>query len=140
MPPSSTASNRRPRAAINSENAFWYEGAAQGELRVQMCADCQQLRHPPLPMCARCNSRNRTWIVASGRGEIYSYVVHHHPPVRGMDTPFVVLVVELEEGIRVVGNLVDGREAPFDIGTPVEAVFVADPGDDRVLPQWRIAR
>jgi uncharacterized OB-fold protein len=82
---------------------------------------------------------HRTWVVCSGRGHIHSYVVHHQPPVRGMETPFVVVLVELEEGIRVIGNLLDGPGADFAIGTPVQVAFVADDGDDRVLPQWRIA-
>jgi uncharacterized OB-fold protein len=132
-------SDRRPRGAVTDETRFWYEGAEAGELRVQACADCGRLRHPPAPMCAACRSTNRTWVVSSGRGEVYSWVTHHHPPVRGMETPFVVVLVALDEGIRVVGNLLDGPGADFDIGTPVEVCFEADPGDDRVLPQWRIA-
>ena len=130
---------RRPRPAVNRDIAFWFEGASAGELRIQQCADCGALRHPPSPMCPRCNARNRTWIVASGTGEIYSYVVHHQPAVVGMPSPFVVVVVELAEGPRVVGNLLDGPDASFSIGDAVELVFAADPGDDLVLPHWRLA-
>lgn len=130
---------RRPRPAVNRDNAFFFDGAHEGELRIQQCADCGTLRHPPSPMCPQCNSRNRTWIVASGAGEIYSYVVHHHPPVAGFRSPFVVVLVELAEGPRVVGNLLNGPDASFSIGDAVELTFAADPGDDLVLPHWKLA-
>jgi hypothetical protein len=129
----------RPRSGVNEDNEFWYEGIEQRELRIQSCADCGRLRHPPCPMCAACHSLNRSWVVASGRGVIYSYVVHHHPPVVGLDTPYVVVLVELEEGIRVVGNLLDGPHAGVAIGSPVELCFTADPRGGAVLPQWRLA-
>src|SRR5262249_59016173 len=96
-------------------------------------------RPPPCPMCAACQSLNRSWVVASGRGVVYSYVVHHYPPVAGLDAPYVVVLVELEEGIRVVGNLLDGPYAGVTIGSPVELCFAADSADADVLPQWRLA-
>ena len=99
---------RPPRPTMNADSSFFWEGAEKHELRIQRCADCQALRHPPQPMCAACNSPRWESIRASGRGEIYSYVVHHHPPVYGLETPFAVALVELEEG-RILLDGVDTR-------------------------------
>jgi uncharacterized OB-fold protein len=87
-------------------------------------------------MCPRCGATDPTYIVASGRGEVYSYVVHHHPPVPGREPPFVVALVELEEGVRVLGELQDIDPDRVRIGLPVEIVF--DRIDDELtLPAWR---
>ena len=72
----------------------------------------------------------------SGRGEIYSFVVHHHPPVYGLETPFAIALVELEEGTRIVGNLADIAPADVRIGLPVAVNFVRV-DDAWTLPQWR---
>ncbi|MEV5897224.1 bifunctional MaoC family dehydratase N-terminal/OB-fold nucleic acid binding domain-containing protein [Nonomuraea fuscirosea] len=121
--------------AVNQDTAFFWEGAKQGELRVQCCADCGELRHPPGPMCPRCRSANRSHTVASGAGTLYSYVVHHHPPVPGRETPFVVGVVELPEGVRIVGNVVDCPIGEVEIGMRLRVTYRAM--DDRlVLPVW----
>lgn len=128
-----------PRPPVNRDTAFFWEGTRRGELRIQRCAACGALRHPPLPACSACGSFERDFVVASGRGRIYSFVVHHHPPVPGPGTPFVVVLVQLEEGTRLVGNLLDADPASVEIGREVVVEFVPA-GDDLVLPQWRLAR
>jgi uncharacterized protein len=60
----------------------------------------RELRHPPGPMCPSCRSTDWDWQVASGRGTCYSYAVHHHPPLPGIDPPHTVVLVDLEEGVR----------------------------------------
>lgn len=120
------------------DTLFFWEGADEGELRIQRCADCGTLRHPPGPMCPACHSVNRDYVVASGRGEVHSYVVHHHPPVPGRTTPFVVAVVELPEGVRVVGNVIGCSPGEVRIGMPVELTF-QKMDDELTLPQWRPA-
>lgn len=123
------------RPVVNRDTAFFWEGTAAGELRVQRCGACHALRHPPGPMCPRCGATNPSYVVASGCGEVHSYVVHHHPPVPGREPPFVVALVELEEGVRVLGELHTDPEL-VRIGMPVEVVF--DRIDDElVLPAWR---
>jgi uncharacterized OB-fold protein len=124
---------------------FW-EGTAAGELRVQACADCGAWAHPPRPMCPACRSVRRTWVVTSGRGRIWSFVVAHPPllPAYSLLAPYNVVIVELEEDplIRFVGNLVAGADGPINeidpativIGQPVLVVFQAV--DDVVLPRW----
>ena len=96
---------RPPRPAVGHDTAFFWDGVAAGELRVQRCAECGALRHPPGPMCPRCHATKRDHVVACGRGVVHSYVVHHHPPVPGTRSPYAVALVELEEGVRMVGDL-----------------------------------
>lgn len=123
------------RPAVNRDTAFFWEGTARGELRIQRCEACGALRHPPGPMCPSCNETRRGHVVASGLGEVYSYVVHHHPPVPGRTLPFVVALVELEEGVRLMAEL----EAPPEevrIGLPVRIAFSAV-DDELTMPVWR---
>ena len=127
---------RRPRPTMNADSAFFWEGVEKGELRIQRCQPCGTLRHPPRPMCSSCQSLEWDHVTASGRGEVYSFVVHHHPPVPGLDPPFAVAVVELEEGTRIVGNVIEIDPANVCIGMPVEVRFVRV-HDEWTLPLWR---
>ncbi|HEX2315973.1 MAG TPA: OB-fold domain-containing protein [Thermomonospora sp.] len=131
--PSSGGSPLRP--AIGLDTRFFWEGAHKGELRIQRCADCGALRHPPGPMCPHCHSVNRDHTVASGRGVVHSYVVHHHPPVPGRTPPYAVALIELEEGVRMVGNVLGCPPEDVAIGMPVTVTFERI-DDDLVLPQW----
>ncbi|GAA4227487.1 hypothetical protein FHR32_001521 [Streptosporangium album] len=123
------------RPAVNGDTAFFWEGVAKGELRIQSCADCGELRHPPGPVCPSCRSANRTHLVAGGEGELYSYVVHHNPPVPGLKAPFVVAVVELPEGVRIVGNVVDCPPEEVGIGMPLRVTY-RQMDDELILPMW----
>lgn len=120
---------------IGLDTKFFWDGVNDGELRVQSCADCGALRHPPGPMCPSCHSTNRTFRKASGRGVVHSFVVHHHPPVPGRTPPYVVAVVELEEGVRILGNVIGCEPSEVEVGMPVRVVFQRM-DDDLVLPQW----
>lgn len=124
---------------MNQDTRFFWAGAKAGELRIQRCGDCGKLRHPPGPMCPHCHSGSHDYVVAAGRGEVFTYVVHHHPPVPGRTAPFVVAVVELPEGVRVTGNVLGVPPDQVSVGMPVEVVFERV-DDDLVLPQWRPAQ
>jgi uncharacterized protein len=125
---------------------FW-RYAAQGELRVQACADCGEPRFPPRPCCPHCQSFASEWRPVSGRGRIWSYVVPHPPLLADYAalSPYNVVVVELEDAprIRLVGNVVTHAGAPLDslpvdrirIGARVQVVF-----DGGGLPQWVLER
>jgi uncharacterized OB-fold protein len=133
-----SSERRKPyplRPAVNRDTAFFWEGVAVGELRIQKCGDCGELRHPPGPVCPACRSTNRTHLVASGIGEVYSFVVHHNPPVPGRETPYVVAVVELPEGVRIVGNVVDCPPAEVGIGMPLRVTY-RQMDDELTLPVW----
>jgi uncharacterized OB-fold protein len=123
------------RPVVSRDTAFFWEGAAAGELRIQRCGGCGALRHPPGPMCPGCGAAKPEYIVAAGTGEVYSYVVQHHPPVPGKSLPIVVALVQLAEGVRMVGELQASPER-VRVGLPVRVEF-ARVDDTLTLPAWR---
>jgi uncharacterized OB-fold protein/acyl dehydratase len=146
--PSSSSSSASPvtsdpgstmRPQVTPDTAFFWAGTAVGELRVQRCCHCGALRHPPGPMCPACGEgSDGGYIVAAGTGEVYSYIVHHHPPVPGKRLPMVVALVQLPEGVRMVGELPGTDPARVRIGLPVRTTFVRV-DDDLTLPAWQPA-
>jgi uncharacterized OB-fold protein/acyl dehydratase len=126
------------RPAISQDTAFFWEGTAAGELRIQHCPACGRLRHPPGPMCPSCGADKQDWIVAAGEGTVFSYVVHHHPKVPGKQLPFVVALVELDEGVRMLGELIEVDPGDVSVGLPVR-IALTRIDDELTLPFWRPA-
>jgi len=124
------------RPVVSRDTAFFWDGTAVGELRIQRCGGCGALRHPPGPMCPGCGAAKPEYIVAAGTGEVYSYVVQHHPPVPGKSLPIVVALVQLTEGVRMVGELLHVSPERVRIGMPVRVEFV-HVDDTLTLPAWR---
>jgi hypothetical protein len=124
------------RPAVSPDTRFFWAGTAAGELRIQRCGECGALRHPPGPMCPACGAARPDYVVAAGTGEVYSYVVHHHPPVPGRDLPIVIALVALPEGVRMVGELLGVSPERAAVGLPVTVSFVRV-DDDLTLPAWR---
>ena len=120
----------RPAPPVGRDNAYFWEGVEAGELRIQKCNACGVLRHPPAPLCDRCGSSDLGHVVASGRGVVYSHVTHHYPRLPGVELPHTVLLVELEEGVRLVSELSGSGTAPgpVRIGMPVQVAFTEVPG------------
>lgn len=126
---------------VGHDDAFFWEGAAAGRLLVQRCATCGELRHPPGPMCPRCHSLEWDTVASSGHGRVLSWILSHHP-TRPDDEPRVVVLVALDEGTRLVSNLIDGPDLtgpdrPTLNGRRVSVTFVDHEGT--VLPQFRLA-
>ncbi|MGP4019644.1 bifunctional MaoC family dehydratase N-terminal/OB-fold nucleic acid binding domain-containing protein [Saccharopolyspora sp. 5N708] len=136
-PQQQSASTDVIRPAINQDTAYFWAGTAAGELRIQRCGQCGLLRHPPGPMCPECGATKRTCLISAGRGEVYSYVVHHHPPVPGKQLPLVVALVELDEGVRMLGELRGVDPEHVEIGQRVVVEFQRI-DDELVLPGWRL--
>jgi uncharacterized OB-fold protein len=135
-PVAGTPKARRPRPSISKDTEFFWDGANCGELLIQRCTSCGTLRHPPRPGCGNCGSLDWDTIQSSGRGEVYSYVIYHHPPLPGFETPFAVGLIELDEGVRILSNVIEMPLDEITIGMPVEVTFVAvDP--DLTLPMFR---
>jgi uncharacterized OB-fold protein/acyl dehydratase len=127
------------RPLVSQDTAFFWEGTQAGELRIQHCPECGNLRHPPGPMCPTCGCEKPDYVVASGRGTVFSFVVHHAPRVPGKTLPFVVALVELEEGVRMLAELVDVDPASVRIDMPVELALTKI-DDDLTMPFWRPVR
>jgi hypothetical protein len=117
--------------------AFW-DFCAQEELRFQRCAGCGTWRHLPRLRCAKCGSPEFAWERSSGRGRVYSWTVTHQAPLRvfAAKAPYAVLVVELDEGVRMVAGLVDASPAELRLDLPVEVVFERIT-PEAALPQFR---
>ncbi len=128
----------RPRPAVNQDTAFFWEGLREGRLLVSACGACGALRHPPEPMCPRCRSLEWRRVECSGRGTLHSYAVAHHPPIPPFAYPHPIALVDLEEGVRIVGELAGVSPGEIRIGMPLRAVFEpAAPDDDLVVPRFR---
>lgn len=120
------------------DTKFFWDALKDGKLLIQRCKGCQTLRHPPRPMCPRCNALTWDTIEASGKGEVYSFVLPRHPRWPWFDETYVVALVQLEEGVRIVSNLNDVDAAEVTIGMPVEAYV--ERFDNVSLPQFRPRR
>ena len=121
--------------SINTDTAFFWEGAKQHRLLVQQCTDCMKLRHPPGPACPFCHSLNWEPTELSGRGTLFSYTVPVHPKPPGFEEPVPAIVVELEEGVRLISNT-DVDPGSLRIGEPLEVYFL-DQEEDWTVPQFR---
>jgi uncharacterized protein len=124
------------RPVVSPDTAFFWAGTARHELRIQRCGGCGTLRHPPGPMCPVCGFARPEYDVAAGTGEVYSYVVHHHPPVPGRQLPIVIALVQLTEGVRMVGELLGADPERVRIGLPVRVTF-AEVDGELTLPAWQ---
>lgn len=127
-----------PRPDLDTQ-PFW-DGCDEGKFLVPRCRACAATRWPPGPMCPECQSQDTEWIESSGRGKVYTWVVATHPvdPVLADQVPYVVGMIELEEGVRVVGNVEGCDPGEVTAEMPVELVF-ADLGNGRRLPNFRKA-
>jgi uncharacterized OB-fold protein/acyl dehydratase len=128
----------RPRPGTTHDQLFWFEGLQQGKLLIQQCAVCGLLRHPPGPMCRDCHSLEWTTLEASGGGTIHSFVVVHYPQIPSLDYPNQVVLVDLDEGVRIVANTFEMSREQLVIGTRVQLV-VQHCDDDLSLPFFKVA-
>ncbi|MCW2651922.1 MAG: 3-oxo-4,17-pregnadiene-20-carboxyl-CoA hydratase alpha subunit [Mycobacterium sp.] len=127
---------RMIRPASSRDTAFFWDGVADHELRIQRRAD-GSLQHPPLPAVWQDKEAPTDYLVATGRGRVFSFVVHHAPKVPGRTLPFVIALVELEEGVRMLGELRNADPAAVEIGMPVQAVYLDFPATD-AGPAWTL--
>ena len=125
------ATYTKPLPAISSLSQPYWDGLRRHELRLQRCDACATTWYPPAPLCPRCWSRKFTWSKLSGRGRVNSWVVFHQAYFRGFESevPYNVAEVELDEGPRLLTNLVGVANADIHAGMPVEIVFEEATGE-----------
>ncbi len=121
--------------SMTSDTQFFWDGVRAHRLLIQRCVSCGALRHPPRPMCPQCQSLEWDTIESSGRGTVFSFVIPHHPPLPWFPEPFVVALVDLEEGTRLVTNIVGVAPEAVTIGMPVVVRYEEFDGD-LVLPMF----
>ncbi len=124
------------RPQRNQDTEYFWEGTAVGELRIQKCNACGELRHPPGPMCPTCHAHDRGYVVAKGTGTVFSFLVHHAPQLPGKELPATLALIELDEGFRMIGEVKGGRDE-IAIGAPVRVVFEKI-DDELTLAQWEV--
>lgn len=124
------------RPSMSRDTAFFWEGVKAHELRIQRRPD-GSLQHPPVPAVWQDKAEPIDYVVASGIGTVFSFVVHHAPKVPGRTLPFVIALVELEEGVRMLGELRDVDPAAVAIGMPVRATYIDFPAGE-AGPEWTL--
>jgi hypothetical protein len=129
--------NERVIPKPTPETQHYWDGTRDGELRLQACDACQSTYFPPRPFCPECGSREVSVVKASGRATLHSYVINHLPSP-GFEPPFAIAVVELEEGPRLMSNIVDCEQTPeaLQLDMPLEVTFEVLT-DEITLPQFR---
>lgn len=128
---------KRPAPGVSDDNRFFWEGAKQGKLMIQRCKSCGDLHHPPGPVCPQCHSFEWDAVEASGKGTVYSFVVMHYPEVPPFDHPNPIGLIELEEGTRLIAQLIGVKPGDVRIGQKVQVEFNTFDGD-LTLPQFRL--
>ena len=126
----------RPAPVMTPDTAFYWEGAARGELQARQCGGCGALHHPPRPMCPRCGSTEHHAKRLSGLGTVYSWIVPRHPVLPIFEPDLVVALIELEEGIRIVSNVYGVPVSQMRNGLAVEVFFVPT-AKGSVVPVFR---
>ncbi len=129
---------KRVRPTVSKDTEFFWDGTKLGELRIQRRPD-GTLQHPPVPALWKDHTEQSDYVVASGRGTVFSFVVHHAPKVPGRQVPYAVALVELEEGVRMLGELRGIDPAEVEVGLPVEVGFQRL-DDDNTVPYWKAVR
>ena len=132
----------RPVAPVaNFETQEFWDGCARGQLLLQKCGGCGAYRHPPAPICPECLSPQYEWVEASGRATVYTFIVVRETRARGWEqlVPYVTAVVTLDEGPRMLTNIVDIAPEDVKIDMPVEVIFAEAEGETK-LPLFRPVR
>ena len=115
----------KPLPRCDDNHREFYEFCKDHELRFQRCFDCKAWRHMPRDSCEACGSFNWNWQPSSGNATLFTWTIVHRAlhPAFADEIPYTVVVVEMEEGVRLVSRLVDVSNEELELGLPLEAVF-----------------
>ncbi|MGH7906463.1 MAG: Zn-ribbon domain-containing OB-fold protein [Candidatus Binataceae bacterium] len=115
----------KPLPVIDEENRPWWEALKRHELYLQRCRDCGAMRYYPRALCPECLSARTDWVKSPGRGKIYTFTVTYQNSAPGFreSLPYVLAYVELDEGLKMLSNIIDCRPEQVTIGMRVTAVF-----------------
>ncbi len=134
---------QHPVPAASWETRAWWEGCGRGELVLQRCGACGKVQHKPRAVCATCLSSEIEHFVASGRGQVYTFTVTHQNQAPGFREacPYVLAYVELEEGPRLLTNVIGCDPGEVSVGMPVVVDFapVDDEREAFAVPRFRPA-
>jgi len=131
----------KPLPVADPDSAPFWQGCRERRLMIQHCAACGRNQFPASSICFHCDSPDISWIEASGRGRVFSWIVVRHPvpkPVYAADVPYVVALVELDEGVRMPSNIVGCVPEDVTADMPVKVTF-RQVSDEVVLPLFEPA-
>lgn len=133
----STAAYKKPLPIVDDLNRPYWDGLRQGRLLLARCRDCGHLgSDPPARYCPRCASKDREWMQASGQGEIWGFGHFHQVYFESFraEVPYTVVLVKLDEGVRLYSNMVGAKREDIKVGRRVTAVF------DAVTPELTLLK
>ena len=114
----------KPLPTVVGETRAYWDACRRGQLLIQRCDKCEEYQFYPRGICAHCWSENPAWVQASGKGTVWTYTVTYQNRTTGFDQgPYVLALVELEEGVRMFTNIVGCDPNEVTIGMPVEVTF-----------------
>ena len=131
-----------PAPVVNADSAPYWEGARDERLLLQRCGDCGAVRFFPRYLCTECGSDSVDWVEASGKGTVHSFTIVHRaafPAFQAM-TPYVVALIDLDEGPRMMTNIVGDDALSVEIGDAVAVTFEARGPDGAKVPQFKRAK
>jgi uncharacterized protein len=128
----------KPLPGIDEDNKPFWDYCKQHELRMQKCSRCGKLYYPPSAMCPHCMNMKSEWVKLSGKGKVFSFVVVRQAPSPAFakDAPYVVAIIELEEGQRLTSNVIGCKPEDVKINMAVEVVF-EDVTKDIAIPKFK---
>lgn len=130
-------SYEKPLPVPDADSKVFWDGCKAHQLKFQRCLECGQIRWPPGIICPQCYSQETEWIRSNGKGKIFTYAIYHqafHPAFKG-DLPYVVAVVEMEEGPLMLTNIVGCSKELLHCEMPVEVVW-EDVTEELSLPKF----
>jgi uncharacterized protein len=129
---------KKPLPITDIDSQKYWDACHRHELQLQKCQDCNKFYFPPAPVCPKCFSTNVNWEKISGKGTVFTFTVVHRPPSPDMEAyvPYVISVIELDEGPKMVSNIVGCKYSDVKIGMKVE-VFFEDVAETISLPMFK---
>jgi uncharacterized OB-fold protein len=130
----------KPIPKPTPETQPYWDGARAGELRIQRCGSCREHYFYPRPFCPRCGSADVAWVAVSGRARLHSYVISHRAaPGFEDEAPYAIAVVALEEGPRLMTNIVGVENTPENLVLDMELEIAFQERGDQCVPVFRPA-
>jgi len=127
----------RTQPPVTSLTETYWEGCRAGELRLQQCADCGKHQFYPRTLCSHCGGRDLAWVVAGGDGIVASFTVVRRAISKAYEAPYVVALIDLDEGVRMMSTVVDVEPDAVSVGDKVTVDFEAW-SDEISLPIFRL--